>query len=81
MAKKKIKIEKHALIPLHKKLSKKDKDDLLNHYNITIQQLPAIKLTDAAVKDMSVELGDLVQITRGSRTSGITTFYRVVVNG
>ena len=81
MAKKKIKIRDHSLIPQHKKLSKKDKEDLLNRYNITEQQLPSIKITDAAISDMNVELGDVIQIIRESKTAGNTVFYRVVVHG
>ena len=68
------------MIPQHKKLSKKDRDELLNKYNITAQQLPTIKSTDAATQDLNVEIGDVIQINRFSRTSGATVFYRVVTN-
>ena len=80
MVKKKVKIQKHVLIPQHKKLSKKDKDELLGKYNITGQQLPGIRITDAATQEMNVEIGDVIQITRQSKTAGTTVFYRVVAN-
>jgi DNA-directed RNA polymerase subunit H (RpoH/RPB5) len=80
MGKKKFKALKHVLMYTHKKLSKKDKEELLEKYNITEQQLPSIKITDAAVQEFGAELGDVIQITRPSKTAGMTVFYRVVIN-
>lgn len=74
-------VSNHALIPKHTKLSQKQKDDLLKKYNIAETQLPKIYVTDAAIMDLGVKLGDVVQIERNTRTSGKSYFYRVVVSG
>lgn len=79
MVKKKIKINKHVLIPEHKKLSYSDKKQVLESLVITIKELPLIMITDPALDGMTVKVNDVIQITRNSPTAGKTIFYRCVV--
>jgi DNA-directed RNA polymerase subunit H len=71
----------HNLVPKHTKLNKKEIEELLNKYNISKRQLPRISKNDPAIKNMKLEVGDVVKIKRKSPTYGEFFFYRVVVNG
>jgi DNA-directed RNA polymerase subunit H len=70
----------HSLIPKHKKLSEKEKNEVLERYHITINELPAILKSDPALAGMDIELGDVIMIERKSPTAGRTIFYRGVVS-
>jgi len=69
----------HILTPNHKKLSDDEIDDVLKIYNLKKAQLPAISLSDPAIKHESVQSGDVIKITRSSPTSGETHYYRMVI--
>lgn len=71
----------HALIPKHKKISDKEKKDLLDRYNITLNDLPLIYKSDPAIAGLDAQAGDVIRIERNSPTSGKTQFYRGVING
>jgi DNA-directed RNA polymerase subunit H (RpoH/RPB5) len=77
---KKFDITKHNLVPKHVKLSDKEKKQLLEKYNITLNELPKILASDPAVKDLSLKAGDIVKIERKSKTAGNTEYYRGVIN-
>ena len=79
MAKKSKQI-KHVLVPKHEKLSAKDKKTLLEEYNVSLKQLPRISKNDPAIQHLSVAEGDIIKITRDSKTAGSAIFYRVVSN-
>lgn len=68
----------HIIIPSHKKLSEKEKKDILEKYQITMNELPAILKSDPALAGMDVEIGDMIKIERDSPTAGKTVFYRGV---
>jgi len=70
----------HILIPKHKKLSDKEKNEVLERHHITINELPAIHKNDPALAGMDVEIGDVIMIERKSPTCGKTIFYRGVVS-
>jgi DNA-directed RNA polymerase subunit H len=76
----KFKIEEHALVPKHTKLSDKDKKELLEKYQITLKELPKVMKKDPGIKELGVKPGDVVKIVRKSETAGETVFYRCVVN-
>ncbi len=78
---KKLDIKSHALIPKHSKLGEKEKTELLKKYNITIEQLPSILKTDAAIISLNAKPDDVIKIERNSPTAGTAVFYRVVING
>lgn len=72
-------VTKHTLVPKHKILSKSKVKNLLEKYNITKGQIPKILLTDPVVEKIGAKLGDVIEITRESKTAGKSYFYRVVV--
>ena len=78
---KKIDVKKHALVPKHQKLSDKEKEELLQKYNITASELPRIKKSDPMIAGLGTKLGDIIKIVRNSPTAGKTVFYRVLING
>jgi len=67
----------HILQPKHSKISAKEAKEMLEKYNISVSQLPKIKITDAALPK-ECKIGDIVKIERKSAT-GKTFYYRVVV--
>jgi len=71
---------KHILIPKHEKLSAKHKKELLEKYNVSLKQLPRISKKDPAIQHLRADEGDIVKITRESKTAGSAIFYRVVSN-
>lgn len=78
--KKKLKVDKHILIPKHIKLNEKEKQKLLEQYNISPKELPRIPKTDAAIASLNAKPGDVIKIIRKSPTADEAVFYRVVVN-
>ena len=70
---------KHELIPEHSKLSDKEVKELLKSYNINMKELPKILVSDPAIAHLNAKEGDVIKITRMSRTAGEVTFYRGVV--
>jgi DNA-directed RNA polymerase subunit H len=80
MPKKKLKIDKHSLIPKHVKLSDKEKEALLKKYNITLSELPKILKDDPAIQSIGAKSGDVIKIIRKSPTAGEAVFYRGVTN-
>ena len=78
--KKKFTIDKHILIPKHSKLSDKQKEKLLEQYNISLKELPRITKNDPTLSSLSVKQGDVIKIERDSLTAGYAVFYRVVVD-
>ncbi|MAG38853.1 DNA-directed RNA polymerase subunit H [Candidatus Woesearchaeota archaeon] len=72
---------KHTLIPEHKKLSEKEKKELIEKYNLKFRDLPKILLTDPAIIHLDPKEKDIIKITRQSPTAGIALFYRGVING
>lgn len=80
MAKQKFDIKKHKLVPKHSKVSQKEKKEVLDNYKISVYDLPLIRKDDPAIKDMDVQVGDVIKIERESQTRGTAIFYRCVVN-
>ncbi len=81
MAKQKIDVTGHILIPKQSKLNDKEKEALFKKYNITHNQLPRIHITDPSIAKLDPKEGDVIKVLRVSPTSGTTVFYRGVVNG
>lgn len=69
----------HVLVPKHEKISQAEGNKVLEEYNITNQELPKILITDPGIRHLSAKPGDIIRITRGSRSSGEAVFYRVVI--
>ena len=74
-------VSEHIWVPQHKKLSKEEKDVLLEKYHITVKELPRISKHDPAVSELNAEPGDVIKISRNSATAGKAIYYRVVTHG
>lgn len=72
-------ITDHEKVPEHRKLSEKEVEEVLEKYDAGKDDLPRIKDNDAALKQMEVEIGDVIEIVRESPTAGEAVYYRVVV--
>ncbi len=70
----------HELVPKHEKLSDKEAKAFLEKYHATMKELPKIYINEPALRPLSVKAGDIIRITRKSRTAGETVFYRGVVD-
>ncbi|MEI6731572.1 MAG: DNA-directed RNA polymerase subunit RpoH/Rpb5 C-terminal domain-containing protein [archaeon] len=66
----------HTLQPKHSKLKTDEVKSLLEKYNISLSQLPKIKVTDPAVPEGSVA-GEVLKIERKDGDK-INLYYRVV---
>lgn len=66
----------HILQPKHTKLSHAEVDKLTSELNISLAQLPKIKITDIALPEGS-EISDIIKIERITGDKK-TIYYRVV---
>jgi DNA-directed RNA polymerase subunit H len=73
-------VRDHRAVPEHRKMDEEEVEDLLEKYEAEKDDLPKIERTDAALKQMDAEEGDVIEITRDSPTAGKTNYYRVVVD-
>jgi DNA-directed RNA polymerase subunit H len=73
------KILTHELVPKHEVMEEREVKELLDTYKIKREQLPKIKLSDAVIKEIKAEVGDVVRITRQSRIAGKVLSYRLVI--
>ena len=71
----------HNLVPKHSKVSDTEKEKLYETFNISSKKLPKIMAEDPALTKLSVKAGDIIKIERSSKTAGVTTYYRVVIDG
>jgi DNA-directed RNA polymerase subunit H len=71
-------VSKHELVPDHTVLDEEAYEDVLEEYNIHKTDLPKIKRTDPALPDEAT-VGDVIEVTRDSRTTDTATVYRLVV--
>jgi DNA-directed RNA polymerase subunit H len=71
-------VSQHELVPDHTVLSDVELEDVLEEYNIKKTDLPKIKRKDPALPD-DATIGDVVRITRDSRTTDQAVVYRLVV--
>jgi DNA-directed RNA polymerase I, II, and III subunit RPABC1 len=72
-------IFEHVLVPKHELLSEEEANEVLEQYNISKYQLPAIKSADPAAKAIGAKPGRIVKIYRESPTAGLHVVYRIVV--
>ena len=74
-----IDIRDHRAVPEHRKMTEEEVEELLEKFDAEKSDLPKIERTDAALKQMDVEVGDVLEINRDSPTAGETTYYRRVI--
>lgn len=70
---------KHEMVPDHQIMSEEEVADLLVTYRVSLEQLPKIYHDDPAVRAIGGDAGDVIRITRDSRTAGRAEAYRLVV--
>jgi len=72
----------HILQPKHTKIKKEEVDKLLSKMNISLTQLPKIKITDPALPE-DFKIGDIIKIERTEidekGDKKINIYYRVVI--
>ncbi len=68
------------MVPKHEILPKEEVERVLEKYNITKGQIPKILESDPMVKKIKAKPGDVIKITRKSKTAGESIYYRVVVS-
>ena len=73
-------IKNHILVLKHVKLTREQEKKFLEEKKISKENLPRIRINDAAIVDLTPKLGEIIKIERKSATSGISLFYRVVSN-
>ena len=66
----------HILQPKHTKLSSSEVEKLVTELNISLAQLPKIKITDPALPE-KIEIGDVIKIERNIEGKK-TAFHRAV---
>lgn len=74
-------VRDHKAVPEHRKLDEDEVDEVLDEFGADKDELPKIQRTDAALKQMDAEVGDVIEIRRESPTAGKTTYYRTVIEG
>jgi DNA-directed RNA polymerase subunit H len=74
-------ISKHNLVPKHELLTEKQKNTLLEELHVVEQKLPKINKDDPAISHLDAKAGDVIKITRESRSAGVSIYYRVIING
>jgi DNA-directed RNA polymerase subunit H (RpoH/RPB5) len=67
----------HILQSKHTKLSKVDIEDLLKKYNLSLMQLPKIRLKDSCIPE-GCEIGDVIKIERKEGDKKVE-YFRVIV--
>lgn len=74
-------ILKHTLVPKHRILSENEKSEIFKKYNIkNSKQIPEISRFSPVSLVIGLRPGDLCEITRPSRTSIQSKFYRICSN-
>ena len=67
----------HILQPKHSILKKEEAEKILEKYNISLSQLPKLKITDSALPEVA-NIGNVIKIERKDE-EGTHVFHRVVV--
>jgi len=74
-----IDVSSHVLVPKHILLAKEEAEQVLKMYRIKPYQLPYIKRSDPAIRDIKAQAGDVIKIVRRSGTAGEAIVYRYVI--
>ncbi|PLW80930.1 DNA-directed RNA polymerase subunit H [Candidatus Woesearchaeota archaeon] len=72
--------QEHILVPKHEKISDKEKEKLMDKYNIIVEDLPRISSKDPAISDIEVKEGDIIRVIRSNKTAYQSIFYRRVID-
>ena len=77
--KQQLEIMNHNLVPLHEIVSEKEQKEIMKKYNVTPDQLPKILNTDPVSIFIGAQPGQIIKVTRESRTAKEAVAYRLVV--
>jgi DNA-directed RNA polymerase subunit H len=66
-------------VPKHEILTENEKKEVLEKFKVTENQLPKITASDPVVELIGASPGNVVKITRKSKTAGQAVYYRLVV--
>lgn len=70
----------HTLVPKHRILSNKEKEEIYEQYNIiNDSEMPEISRFDPVAKTIGIKPGQLCEIIRSSKTSITSKYYRLCV--
>jgi DNA-directed RNA polymerase subunit H len=69
----------HNLVPEHSIVDEEELEGVLDEYNIDRTDLPKIKRRDPPLRELDVDVGDVVRIDRESRTADRAIVYRLVI--
>jgi DNA-directed RNA polymerase subunit H (RpoH/RPB5) len=72
-------IMRHELVPLHEIISEEEKKELFKKYKLTTDLLPKIMDNDPVSNSIGAKPGQVLKITRKSRTAKEAVAYRLVV--
>ena len=75
----KIDLLQHSLVPPHRVLPEAEKVALLTKLNVSEFQLPSIRRKDPIIENVKTKVGDIIQITRVSKTDSEYPYYRRVI--
>jgi DNA-directed RNA polymerase subunit H len=74
----KFKVSDHILVPPHRILDEQEERKVLEKYGDK-KNFPKIRKDDAAIKDLSPQPGNIVEITRTLPNGTKYKYYRVVI--
>jgi len=74
-----IDISGHHLVPRHEVVDRKTAKGIIEDLGVEPANLPKIFTDDPAIRRLDLMPGDIVKVTRSSRTAGKTVIYRLVV--
>lgn len=69
----------HEFMPKHELLSEEEERKVLERFGVQKANLPKIFRTDPAIRHLKAKQGNIIKITRDSKTAEKTIYYRVVV--
>jgi len=70
----------HEMVPKHDILTEVEEKLVLKKYNVSSAQFPKLYHSDPITKEIGAEVGQIIKITRKSKTSGKSIAYRIVVD-
>ena len=73
-----VEVRDHALVPEHEVLSDDEIEAVLREYGVNRTDFPKIKESDPALPEEAA-VGDVIKITRDSRTTERAVAYRLVI--
>ncbi|MFH0714356.1 MAG: DNA-directed RNA polymerase subunit H [Candidatus Diapherotrites archaeon] len=72
-------LQEHYLVPKHEIVPAEKVADVLQQFGATLEKFPQLSRMDPIIEEIGAKRGDLIKLTRESRTAGTTIYYRVVV--